>query len=277
MANTCTICGETLQSDGAFGLHELVAHRDPEPPPPPPPSDHPPGAVVGLDQLPGGARRSAIGRVTVTLSVALIGAILAGAAASMVLGRDRSSVPTPAVATGEETSASASARPGFHRVSNRAQGFAIDLPQAMTEVPLTAEGLATIAGSVESLNPAIAAVLEDNDKVLDQVRLLAIDPVSGHTQVVQRIKGRRGLDIKDAPKGMLTDGYREIGAVADEAMVQLPAGDALLVSVRLPMGPRAVTVTQYVLAHDGYVWVLTNSGPDGAEHAADIASTFRFL
>ncbi len=282
MAYTCTICGETLQSDGAAGLHELVVHLSPQPsapppPPPPSPSERPPGAVGGWDGVQVGARRSSVGRLAVTLSVAVIGAVLAGAAVSMVVDRDRASVPTAAYAEGQTGAASAPARPGFHRVGNSDDGFSIDLPEAMTEMPLTGEGLAKITDTVGSLNPTVAGVLANNDKLLDQVRLFAIDPVSGNTQVIQRIKAGRGVDINDAPEGAFSDQYRKLGAVADEAMVQLPAGDALLVAVQVPMGSTKVSVTQYVLAHDGDVWVLTNSGPNGAKDAAEIASTFRFL
>ena len=147
----------------------------------------------------------------------------------------------------------------------------------MTEVPRTEDGLEQIAEFSEAPNPAVAGVVKGGDDLLGQVRLFAIDQGSGSTQLVQRIKAGRGVDIEDVPRGTFSGQYRELGASSvDEAMVRLPAGDALLVSVQLPMGPSTVTVTQYVLARDGHVWVLTSSGPNGAEDAAAIAATFRF-
>ena len=52
--------------------------------------------------------------------------------------------------------------------------------------------------------------------------------------------------------------------------------NALPVSVQLPMGRTTVAITQYVLARDGHVWILTNSGPDRGQDATAIANTFRF-
>ena len=59
--------------------------------------------------------------------------------------------------------------------------------------------------------------------------------------------------------------------------MKVPAGDAILVSVSLPMGGTSVPITQYVLAHDGWMWILTASAPDGDNDAAAIANTFRFV
>lgn len=214
----------------------------------------------------------------VGVAALLIGVGLGRAAVAELLDRDRSSGAAQELAAGEVGGGSEAARADFHTVSRPDRGFSIDLPESMVEVPLTAEGLAANAELVESLNPTLAGVLKGNDDaLLDQVRLFAIDPATGSSQLVQRIKVGRGADVDDIPRGTFSAQYREYGALsADEAMVRIPAGDALLLSAQLPMGRTTVAITQYVLARDGHAWILTTAGADSAKHGADIAATFRF-
>ena len=283
MATSCSICGETLQSDGAAGLHELVAHVSPQPPPPPSPPLSPPepGVMSGASGAPtrpagdGGSKRM-IGAVA-GMMAALIGVVVGRAAVAELFDRDRSSVPAQELAAEQVIGGTDSVRADSRTVSRPDRGFSIELPESMDELPMTAETLDDTVALLESVNPTLANVLKGNDALIDQVRLFAIDRATGTTQVVQQIKVGRGADVDDIPRGTFSGEYRRYGATsADEAVVRLPAGKAVLVSAQLPMGPSSVLVTQYVLARDGYAWVLTTSGDDSAEDGADIASTFRF-
>jgi hypothetical protein len=278
VATSCSICGEKLQSEGAAGLHELVAHLNPQPPPPLPP---PPGSARQRWESPGmpkvRRRRKASLGTGLTLAAVIIAAGLGRMAVRELFDSDRASLPAQEVASAQEVAGAGSARAGFHTVSEPDKGFSIDLPESMDEVPMTAEGLTANVELLKSLNPTLAGVLEGNDALLDQVRLLAIDRVSATTQLVQKVKVGRGADVDDIPRGTFSDQYREYGAIADEAVVRLPAGKALLVSAQLPMGGSSVSVTQYVLARSGYAWILTTSGPNSGKDGAEIASTFRFV
>ena len=282
MATSCSICGETLQSDGAAGLHELVAHLNPQPPVPPPgpPPPPPPGPGGGPWPAParpaGGAGSTRVIGVVAGVVAALIGVFVGRAAVAELLDRDRSAPPAQELAA-DQVGGADWGRADFRTVSKADKGFSIGLPESMDELPMTAEALDESVALLESLNPTLASVLKGNDALVDQVRLFAIDPDTGTTQLVQRVRVGRGADVDDIPRGTFSGEYRKYGATsADEAVVRLPAGKAVLVSAQLPMGASTVSVTQYVLARDGYAWILTTSGLNSAEDGADIASTFRF-
>jgi hypothetical protein len=280
VATTCSICGETLQSDGAAGLHELVAHLNPQPPPPPPPPPGP-GATrrpwQTADSPPGRSRRKAKVGSRLALAGMILGVGFGRMAVAELFDRDRSSVPAQEVAAGQDVVGTGSTRAGFRTLSKPDRGFSIGLPETMDELPMTPETLDESVALLESLNPTLANVMKGNDALLDQVRLFAIDRDTGTTQLIQRIKAGRGVDVGDIPRGTFSGEYRKYGASsADEAMVRLPAGKAVLVSAQLPMGTSTVSVTQYVLAGNGHVWILTTSGDNSAKDGADIASTFRF-
>jgi hypothetical protein len=213
----------------------------------------------------------------VDLAAMLIAVAMGRGAVRELLDRDRSSVPAQELAAEQIGGAKEAARPGFRTVSKPDRGFSIDLPEAMDELPIMVQTLDENVALLESLNPTLASALKGNTALLDQVRLFAIDRETCTTQVIQRVRAGRGADIDDVPRGTFSGEYGKYGAAsADEAMVRLPAGNALLVSAQLPMGPSTVSVTQYVLAHNGYAWILTTSGANSAKDGADIAATFRF-
>jgi hypothetical protein len=209
------------------------------------------------------------------LAAAVTGAALGGSAVRSVLSRSS----PPIEVSAEAADSPSPAPPGFHTVTKTAEGFSVNLPDALQETPLTAADLARNADAVAKTNPGMAAQMRSNPKVASQIRLFAMDPSTGGVQMVQKIEGQEGADINDAPKGMFAKEYRDLGGTADEGRVHLPAGDAVLVSASVPLGGSTVPVIQYVLAHGDAIWILANStGHEGdTASAASIASSFRFL
>jgi hypothetical protein len=285
VATSCSICGETLQSQGAAGLHALVAHLNPEPPPPLPCAGA--GGVGGEPGLgpvgalgPPRARPGAGGRVVMVVALGAIAAVLSGALVAFLVGRGGgSSAPAEEVAASVDGLAPASAPAGLRTVSKPDQGFSIDLPESLTELPLTADGLVQSVDPAKSLDPAVAGVVEASfDVFAEGLRLYALDGATGDAQLVQGTTVKPGKDIDDVPRAILDDQYRELGAVStDWATVELPAGDALVVSVQGAMGSPTVPIVQYILVEEGHLWMLTSFGPSAVENADEIAKSFRVL
>lgn len=299
MPITCTECGAELPSHGSFNLHQFH-HAEGVATPGSAPSR--PTAATPVAASPRSQRETLMGQAAGLGIMILV--VMVGAVGSLFVVDDKAPSAVPVVAgagsgtdigtgggTGGGTEAQVAATKaaaeaarslpaGFRAVSRPADGFTIALPADLEELPLSADQLTALASQLRRTNPKVPSLLTQNQRLVEQARLFALDKSSGNSQIVQRIVVGANTSINELPAGTFSDVYRKIGAASvDEGRVKIAAGDAVKVVAVMTLGPVSVRIVQHVLVQGSSVWILTYSEGDGAssETATAIANTFHFV
>lgn len=286
MGHACEICGEVLPSHGSLGIHQY-SHTVTRP--------DTPGASPGAGAAPGAAagvapvsfenwpvkpptRRTPGVRPVLALNLCVL---LAALASLFVVDGDDASAPAT-LATEASAGADRDLPPppeGWEAIDDSDEGFYLTLPSSFEDMRLRGEDVDAMAEMLRPTNPLMAQAMVRNKPMLRHARLFAVEQHSGRNVNLLRMVAGGNATIDDVPEGTFSATYRDHGvADAFEERVQLPAGDAIKVTTVLSTPPVEAHIVQYVLVHDGAVWVLTYTDPsdDGAAVAEAIASSFRF-
>jgi hypothetical protein len=229
-------------------------------------------------------RKSAWSRARTAATVGIAVLFVAAAVAGVVILAGRApQTPGNSNSLAVAGPSSASTPSGFTSFRDQADHFSIAVPSSWTEVnPESATSIAAFT-EVEQNNPDLEPVVGSASTLVARgMRFLAIDTASPDSQpstITVTTEANPGFQDNEFSQlaAALPSEYAKLGAtILSSNTVSLPGGQALQVSVQLPLtddsgNQTILNETQYYFVSSDFIYVLTGSGPA----IATIAATFR--
>ena len=217
---------------------------------------------------------------TVGIAVLFVAAAVAGV---VILAGRAPQTPGNSNSLAVAGPSSASTPSGFTSFRDQAEHFSIAVPSSWTEVnPESPSSIAAFT-EVEQNNPDLEPVAGSASTLVARgMRFLAIDAASpGSQPSTITVTSEANPGFQDNEFSQLADAlpseYAKLGAtILNSNTVSLPGGQALQVSVQLPLtndlgNQTILNETQYYFVSSDFIYVLTGSGPA----ITSIAATFR--
>lgn len=281
MAYACSTCGKVMASEGGMAVHlaSHVAQTDAD-------TARAAAAARALEAAAVPAETAAGPRPPGAPPVVLLGVVivlllvagLVGAANPHLIRKQTGVSAAASPTTIAIPSTTTTVLPAGFRLASTDQ-FEIAFPAGWTDLQPGKADLNRALDAAAQANPKIKDYLTQQlrSAAAQSIKFLGIDTATG-SNVNVALQGNVSGSVDDIPPTVLEAELRKAGATnLSHARVQLPAGDALVVSSQLPLLGRPAQITQYYLVANGTAYVVTvTTSPGGpAVDSAAIASTFR--